>query len=163
MPPAALCDRFVFRKLLARYYPALARIPHAEEPAPIIPNLRWQLARFYHGLPRYALKKCIGETRTAALMLRMYRGTDFRTYSKLAAPQQRAHMLSTIAASRAAMHEVLGFDLSPDYQALVSDDLLALRSLFTVASYARRCVGAHQSTPSRTGSTQHAPSTAIAD
>lgn len=138
LPPVASADRSVFRKLMARYYPALARIPHSEEPAPIIPNLRSQLARLGRTLPRRALAGCIGREQTKNLMLRLYHDDDFRSFGRLEAPQQRAYMLSQIAELRPTLQEALGVGLSPQYQSILSADVRALRSLFTVASYAQR-------------------------
>lgn len=138
LPPIGLTDRFVFRKLLVRYYPGLARIPHSEDAAPISPNLRWQLARLYYSLPRRALAGCIGSKRARKLLLSLYRGEDFRSLSKLAAPQQQAYMLSQLAQLHPVLKEELGVELSPGYETVLSGNLQALRALFTVANYAQR-------------------------
>lgn len=138
LPPIASADRSVFRKLMARYYPDLARIPNSEEPASIVPNLRWQLASLVRSLPRRALTGCIGRERTKKLLLRLYHDDDFRSFSRLEAPQQRAYMLSRLTELRTTLQETLGVELSPRYRSILSTDVRALRSLFTVATYAQR-------------------------
>lgn len=143
IPPIGLVDRTVFRRLLARYYPALARIPHSEEPAPIIPNLRWQLARLYRGLPRRVLNRVIGVDQAKELFLRSYRHDYIWNLGNLAAPQQRAHMLSRVIDLRPVLKEVLGVDLAPGYESILAGDVQALRGIFLAAEYARRRADAH--------------------
>ena len=138
VPPLGLADRAVFKHLLARRYPALARIPHPEEAAPVTPNLRWQLARFYHRLPAQLLAACVGPQRADELRLRLHRHHNFRTFSKLEAPQQRAHMLSELARLRPALREGMGIELSPDCESVLARDTQALRTMFGVASHAAR-------------------------
>lgn len=138
IPPVGLAGQTTLRQLLARYYPALARIPHPEQPAPIIPNLRSQIARFYRSLPKRALSGCIGATRAKSQVLRRYRDDNIRSLSRLAAPQQQAYMLSRINALQPTLHDMFGVTLSPQYRDILSTNLQALRALFTVASYAER-------------------------
>ncbi len=138
VPPIGLADRSVFRKLLARYYPALARIPHPEQPAPIIPNLHSQIGRFRRGLPKRALAKTLGAEQAKNVFLRFYRHDYIWNLGNLAAPQQRAHMLSTVEALRPTLKDVLGVELSSNSQAKLSTDLQALRGMFLAAEYARR-------------------------
>lgn len=137
VPPIGVVDRTVFRKLLSRYYPRLARIPHSEEPAPIVPNLRWQLERFYRGLPKRALSAALGVERAHELFLRSYRDDYIWNLGNLAAPQQRAHMLSRVTALRPVLKEALGVELSGDYAKRLSGNVQALRGLFLAAEYAR--------------------------
>ncbi|HET6586487.1 MAG TPA: asparagine synthase-related protein [Oleiagrimonas sp.] len=138
VPPLGLTDRTLFKRLLARHYPALARIPHPEEAAPVTPNLRWQIARFYHKLPAQLLAACVGPQRADELRLRLHRHHNFRTFSKLEAPQQRAHMLSELARLQPALQDNLGIELSPDYKNVLARDSRALRTMFGVASHAAR-------------------------
>lgn len=138
IPPIALVDRGVFRSLLAHYYPALARIPHPEEPAPIIPNLQWQLGRFCRGLPQHMLTRAVGVRRARDVFLRFHRHSHIWNLANLAAPQHRAHMLSRVAALRPILKDALGMELSPHYETTLSVDLQALRSVFLAAEYAQR-------------------------
>ncbi|HET7299457.1 MAG TPA: asparagine synthase-related protein [Oleiagrimonas sp.] len=138
IPPLGLADRTVFKHLLARCYPALARIPHPEEAAPVTPNLRWQLARFHHRLPAQLLAACVGQQRADELRLRLHRHHNFRTLSKLEAPQQRAHMLSELARLQPALGQCMGIELSPGYENILARDSQALRTMFGVARYAAR-------------------------
>lgn len=138
IPPIALVDRAVFRKLLTRYYPALATIPHPEEPAPITPNLRQQLARFYRSMPKRLLNQALGLERTRELFLRSYRHDYIWNLGNLAAPQQRAYMLSRVADLRPLLKEGLGVELAPDYESVLAGDVQALRGMFLAAEYARR-------------------------
>jgi len=138
IPPVGLSGQTTLRQLLARCYPALARIPHAEESASIIPNLHWQIARFLRSAPERVLSGCIGATRAKRQLLRLYLNSDFRSLSKLAAPQQQAYMLSRISMLQPILHEMFGVTLSPQYRNILSTNLQALRTLFTVASYAER-------------------------
>ncbi|HET7663218.1 MAG TPA: asparagine synthase-related protein [Rhodanobacteraceae bacterium] len=138
IPPLGLADRAVFKHLLARRYPTLARIPHPEEAAPVTPNLRWQLARFYHKLPAQLLAACVGQQRADEWRLRLHRHHNFRTFSKLEAPRQRAHMLSELTRLRPALQESMGIELSPDYESVLARDSQALRTMFGVASHAAR-------------------------
>lgn len=143
IPPLGLADRALFKRLLARCYPALARIPHPEEAAPVTPNLRWQLARFHHRLPAQLLAACVGQQRADELRLRLHRHHNFRTLSKLEAPQQRAHMLSELARLQPALGQCMGIELSPGYENILARDSQALRTMFGVASHAaRRCESA---------------------
>jgi hypothetical protein len=138
VPPIGLSDQAVFRRLLARYYPDLARIPHPAESAPIIPNLRWQLARLYRGLLPRALAGCMGRERAQRLLLRFFLDDDFRSLSKLSAPQQRSRMLASVKTLRPALRDAFGVELSPQYTEILSQEHLALRAMFTVSHYAER-------------------------
>lgn len=138
LPPIASEDRAVFRKLMVRYYPALARIAHSEEPAPIVPNLRSQLSSLVQSVPRRALTGCLGREQTKKLLLRLHHDDDFRSFDRLESPQHQTYMLSKIAELQPALREALGVELSPQYQRILSADPQALRTLFTVASYAQR-------------------------
>lgn len=137
LPPIGQADRAVFRKLLARYYPQLARIPHSEEPAPITPNLRWQLARFYRGLPERTMTMIMGAERAHQLLLRTYRHDYIWNLGNLAAPRQRALMLSRVTELRPVLKEACGVMLSSDYAERLSGDVQALRGMFLAAEYAR--------------------------
>lgn len=143
IPPIGLVDRTVFRRLLARYYPALAKIPHSEEPAPIIPNLRWQLARFYRGLPKRLLGRALGVERAKEVFLRSYRHDYIWNLGNLAAPQQRAHMLSRVIDLQPVLKEALGVNLAPGYESILAGDVQALRGMFLAAEYARRRADVH--------------------
>lgn len=138
IPPIGLSDQAPLRQLLARYYPALARIPHPAESAPIIPNLRWQLARLRRGLGSRILAGCIGRERTQDLLLRFFRDDDFRSLSKLAAPQQRRRMLATVTGLQRLLCDALGVELSPQYADILQGNLQALRTVFTVVRYVQR-------------------------
>lgn len=138
IPPAALADRALFKRMLAHYYPKLARIGHPEELVPAIPNLRWQLGSFRHKLPSRLLAACVGGPRADELMLRMHRHRNFRTLSKMEAPQQRAYMLSRVAGLQHALREVLGVTLSVGYETVLARDNQALRTMFGIACYAAR-------------------------
>lgn len=138
IPPLGRSDRAVFRRLMVRYYPQLARIAHPEEAAPITPNLRWQLARVWHQLPRLLLDKCVGGKRSEAIRLRWYRHGNIRSLGHFSAPQQRAFLLAQVGDSLPALRKALGLELSPDYAAILSGDLQALRSMFGVSRYAER-------------------------
>lgn len=137
IPPIGLMNRVVFKNLIAHYYPKLARIPHPEEAAPITPNLRWQLTRFYHRIPQHLLAVCLGSERAQEVFLRLYRHENIYKLSKLAAPQQRAYMLSQLTQLRPALKEGWGVELSQNYMATLSGDLQALRVMFMVARYAQ--------------------------
>lgn len=140
IPPAALVNRSVYRSLMARYYPALARIPHPEEAAPITPNLHWQLARFYRSVPHRLLAAGVGAKRADRIALRLYRDDNIYSLSKLHAPQQRRYMLSELMQLAPALKDGLGVELSSGYAAVLSGDVQALRTMFAVALYAqRRC------------------------
>lgn len=139
IPPMGLADRSVFRQLLAHYYPALARIPHPEEPAPVTPNLRWQLARFYHQLPTRVLAACVGPQRADEIRLRLHRHHNFRAFGKLEAPQQRAYMLSEVGRLQPALREGLGVELAPGHAVILAGDSQALRTVFGIVRYAERC------------------------
>lgn len=138
IPPIGLADRAVFRKLLIQYYPALARIPHSEESAPIIPNLRSQLARFCRGLPRRVLDLPLGAERAKEVFLRSYRHDYIWNLGNLAAPQQRAYMLSRVTDLQPVLKEVLGVELASGYQSILAGDVQALRGMFLAAEYAQR-------------------------
>jgi asparagine synthetase B (glutamine-hydrolysing) len=138
VPPIGLSGQGTLRQLLARYYPALAKIPHPAESAPIIPNLRWQVARLWRGLGPRVLTRCIGRDRTRDLLLRFFRDDDFRSLSKLAAPQQRSQMLATVTDSRRLLCDALGLELSPRYPDILRGNLQALRTMFTVVRYVQR-------------------------
>lgn len=138
VPPIGLSGQATFRRLLARYYPTLARIPHPADSAPIIPNLRWQLARLYRGLLPHVLARCVGRERTRDLLLRFFLDDDFRSLSKLSAPQQRSQMLAAVKALRPVLRDAFGVELSPQYTEILSQDQLALRAMFTVSHYAER-------------------------
>jgi asparagine synthetase B (glutamine-hydrolysing) len=138
LPPVGLTNRVVFRQLLARYYPALARIAHPEEPAAIIPNLRDQLGRFARSLPRVALTRAVGEQRARELLLHFHRHGDILSLSTLSAPRQRARMLARVDELRPALKEVLGLELTPGYEMVLTAHLQTLRSLFFAAEYAQR-------------------------
>jgi hypothetical protein len=137
VPPIGLTNRTVFKALMAHYYPKLARIPHPEELAPVTPNLRWQLARFYHSLPNRLLATGLGNDRARQLLLRLHHHDDTYLLSKLGAPQQRTAMLAELARLRPELKEVFGIELSPSHATVLAADLQALRSLFAVARYAQ--------------------------
>lgn len=138
LPPLALVDRNIYRRLLATYYPALARIPHPEEPASITPNLRSQLARYYRRFPKRMLARAIGDDRTRRLYLRLHRDSNIYALNKLSAPQQQAHMHKRIEALCPTLQETLGVELSPNYQTVLSKHLLALRGMYMAVEYARK-------------------------
>jgi len=138
IPPVGLSGQATLRQLLARYYPALARIPHPAESAPIIPNLRWQLARLCRGVAPRVMAGCIGRERTQHLLLRFFRDDDFRSLSKLAAPQQQNEMLATVTDLRRLLCDALGVELSPRYPDMLRGNLQALRTMFTVVRYVQR-------------------------
>lgn len=140
VPPVGLSGQNVLKQLFAHTYPDLARIPHSEQSSPIIPNLRWQMARFYHSLPRRTLNRCIGTAHAERLVLRLNYNADFRSLDKLLAPRQQAHMLSAVAALQPALHKIFDIDLSAQYRDILSTNRQALRGLFTVMSYAARQV-----------------------
>lgn len=136
IPPIGLANRNVFRTMFAHYYPALARIPHPEESEPIIPNLRWQLARFYRSLPKRGLNTVIGSKRTEDMFLRLYKHDYIWNLGNLAAPKERAYMLARVMDLRPMIEDGMGVTLSPDYEKTLAPNLQALRGMFLVAEYA---------------------------
>lgn len=137
IPPIARANRNVYRKLMATYYPALARIPHPEEPAPITPNLQSQLVQFLRGLPMNALQRLVGEEKAKRFYQRLYRDPNIYTLSNLHAPQQQIHMYSRIKELRSVMRDTLGVNLAEDWETALSKNLLALRGMFMAAEYAQ--------------------------
>lgn len=141
IPPIGRSDRAAFRRLMAHYYPQLARIPHPEEATPISPNLHWQLARAWNDSPRLLLDRVVGRKRSEAMRLRWYRHDNIRSLGHFSAPQQRAYMLAQVGAALPALGQALGVTLSANYGSILSGDLQALRSMYAVARYAERLRG----------------------
>lgn len=151
LPPIARRDRHLFRLLLARHYPALARVPHSEEATPIIPNLRWQLAGWRHQMPQQLLSAVAGPERARRLLRRLYLDDNILALNKLAAPQQRARVIMQLETLRPAMRQALGVELAANYASILDDarftDPQALRTLFAIASYAERLIDDGASAP----------------
>ncbi|HET7371373.1 MAG TPA: asparagine synthase-related protein, partial [Gammaproteobacteria bacterium] len=136
IPPIALHGRTLFRSMLARHYPSLARIPHSEESAPIVPNLRHQLADFLRRAPQSMARKLFGEKTAKYLLLLRHRDPYIWSLGNLAAPQQRRYMRTEIDRLGPAMDDVLGLRLADVKVEHLQDHVQALRGLFLTASYA---------------------------
>lgn len=136
VPPVGLDGRSLFRKFLAKSYPALARIPHSEEAVPITPNLRYQLAGFLRRMPYALADGVMGPGWAARVTRSLSRDRYIWSLANLAGARQRAYMLARIGALRSDMRRVLELDVDAAFADRLGGDLQATRGLFLIAEYA---------------------------
>lgn len=136
LPPVALENRNLFRRLLSERHAKLARIPHPEEGIPIVPNLEYQLKYLWRSMPKRFLTALLGRERAKAALGRLGRDDYIWSLANLASPRHQQHMLVRIDALRSVASEVLGLDIASDYEDLTRGNIQAKRVLFMLCEYA---------------------------
>lgn len=136
LPPVALENRNLFRRLLAERHAKLARIPHPEEGIPIVPNLEYQIKYLWHSMPRRILTALLGGKAAKATLGRLGRDTYIWSLANLASPRHQRHMTDRIEELRSVASQVLDLDISPDFEDLTRGNIQAKRTLFMVCEYA---------------------------
>ncbi|GIK98514.1 MAG: hypothetical protein BroJett029_27230 [Alphaproteobacteria bacterium] len=157
LPRMALEERNIVRFLFRRHFPALARIPHAEEAEPILPSLRHQLAFTARKVPRKLATTLIGRDRILELEERFFAWREpdvWRLSFGAATPGQRAEMIARVGALAPDLERVFGIRAPQDlHGALFRAEPIkgdrwghvhALRRLWSLAEYAHRLQDRYQ-------------------
>ena len=137
LPRISLDERYLQRQQLAKLYPNLAKIPHSEENAPIIPNLSNQLRLLADSVLRKAFipkyQKLVG-----------YRTSNIWSLSGgMATTEQQKRMQGLFSANLDQTKEVLGLS-SFDNDSVTScfetgpqeGDYITPRIIFQTSAYA---------------------------
>jgi hypothetical protein len=108
LPRLALDDRYILRRVFARYWPHLANIPHAEEEHPIVPRLRvmvpFAVREYKHVLGR----RILGAQRYDSLQRRWRDPYPWRMSYGVSNSSQVARVIDGITVSMPVLDRLFG-------------------------------------------------------
>ena len=142
-PRELLAGRSLFRQLLARHFPAMARIPHSEEMHPILPDWHHRMQHAFTTRIRRPISSLIA--RLPIIGWRLQRQQRLRrqrwnpdiwalTYRPTEA--QRAASRARVAAHLDTLQTCLGFSLGESDLTMMQSNSALLRNLDALASFA---------------------------
>jgi hypothetical protein len=138
IPRLGLEGRAFYRQMLACLYPATARIPHAEEEHPIIPNFKWlsrEYLRWGAKTLRWRLPGLPG-VRSFARLMGAGEDSDIWSRSYSITPQDRAEMEIAVRTADRNCQDVLDFSPVDFLQGASKPTPRVCRIAWAVASYA---------------------------
>ena len=131
MPRIALENRNLFRALLSRHFPELAKIPHAREDYPVVPNLKNQVSLFAHGLLAQMTRRILGRN-----FYRQSLHPDINLIWLRSTHGEKGQILSRLKTLQTEMETVLGLKWEANGEGTSDGDPRFTRNLFLVAEYA---------------------------
>ncbi len=126
LPRIPLMKRRFFHQLLEHCFPDLAKIPHAAEPHPIIPNLKYQL-------------KLYGRSQFSRLFAAFGQNGKHPDIDRLwctLTVKQEEHMVSHVVRCGDKLERMFGIRPVSGFEGMVRGKPQAVRNLFMVAKYA---------------------------
>ncbi len=135
VPRIALDGRQMLRTLMAREYPRLAEIPHAEEAKPIVANLRNEVLDFVQGIPD-KVRRSIPGVRDLTGRWRPGRNTDIWALAYGFTPALAVEVRDAIVEKQDVLERVLGITLPGPSLADALASAALLRCFYALASYA---------------------------
>jgi hypothetical protein len=138
VPRLGLEGRALFRQMLARLYPVAARIPHAEEVHPIIPNFKW-LSREYVRWGAKSLRQRLPRLPGIHGFSRLMGAagdSDIWSLAYSITPEDRAEMEGVVRAADRVCQDVLAFSPVEFLHSARRPTWRVCRIAWTVASYA---------------------------
>jgi hypothetical protein len=143
VPRLGLEGRALLRQMLARLYSVAARIPHAEEIHPIIPNITWLGREFVRSRAASLQQKLPGlpGVRRVSRMMGAAKESNIWRLSYSLTPEDRAEMEAAVRADDQVCQDVLGLSPVEFLQAAKTRTPRVYRIAWAVASYARVLAG----------------------